>query len=52
MQRSIIFEASDAVAGDFIDLRAEMDCLVAISTCPGISSGPVHHPVSFEIYAA
>jgi uncharacterized protein len=51
-QGHLIFEASDAVAGDFIDLRAEMDCLVAISTCPGISSGPVHHPVSFEIYAA
>jgi uncharacterized protein YcgI (DUF1989 family) len=40
----------DAVAGDYIDLRAEMDCLVAVSTCPGRSSGPVHHPVSFEIY--
>jgi uncharacterized protein YcgI (DUF1989 family) len=40
----------DAVAGDYIDLRAEMDCLIAVSICPGQSSGPVHHPVSFEIY--
>jgi uncharacterized protein YcgI (DUF1989 family) len=51
-QGHLIFEVPDAIAGDFIDLRAEMNCLVAISTCPGISSGPVHHPVSFEIYAA
>jgi uncharacterized protein YcgI (DUF1989 family) len=47
---SLIFEVPDAVAGDCVDLRAEMNCLVAISTCPGISSGSVHHPVSFEIY--
>ena len=47
---NLIFEASDATAGDYIELQAQMNCLVAISTCPGISSGPVHHPVSFEIY--
>jgi uncharacterized protein YcgI (DUF1989 family) len=29
------FDVSDAAAGDFIDLRAEIDCLVAISACPG-----------------
>jgi uncharacterized protein YcgI (DUF1989 family) len=40
----------DAVAGDYLEVRAEIDCLVAISTCPGRSSGPKHHPVSFEIY--
>lgn len=41
---------SDAVVGDYIELRAEMDCLVAVSTCPGRSSGPVNHAVSFEIF--
>jgi uncharacterized protein YcgI (DUF1989 family) len=46
------FEDPDAAAGDYIELRAEMDCLVAVSTCPGRSSGPVHHPVSFELYEA
>ncbi len=40
----------DAVAGDYVELRAEMNCLVAVSICPGQSSGPVHHSVSFEIY--
>jgi uncharacterized protein len=40
----------DAVKGDYIELQAEIDCLVAISTCPGRSSGPVNHAVTFEIY--
>jgi uncharacterized protein YcgI (DUF1989 family) len=29
------FDASDAREGEFVDLRAEIDCLVAISACPG-----------------
>ena len=49
-QGELLFEAPDAVAGDYIELQAKMNCLVAISTCPGESSGPVHHPVLFEIY--
>lgn len=40
----------DAVAGDYVELRAAMDCLVAVSICPGRSSGPQPHPVWFEIY--
>ncbi len=33
--------------GDYMDLRAEMDCLVAISNCPqdrnpGIANNPTH----------
>ena len=47
---SLFFVDPDAVAGDHIELRAEMNCLVAVSNCPGQSSGPVHHPVRFEIY--
>jgi uncharacterized protein len=42
----------DAVKGDYIEFQAEINCLVAISTCPGRSSGPVNHAVSFEIYEA
>jgi uncharacterized protein len=45
------WEPSDAVKGDSIDLKAEMDCIVAISACPGMSSGPGAHPVGIEIYA-
>ena len=47
---NLFFVDPDAVAGDYIELRAEMNCLVAVSICPGLSSGPVHYPVSFEIY--
>jgi hypothetical protein len=32
------FDPSDALETDFLDLRAEIDCLVAISACPGRSS--------------
>ena len=34
------FDPSDALESDFIELRAEIDCLVAISACPGRSSAP------------
>jgi uncharacterized protein YcgI (DUF1989 family) len=29
------FDPSDAAAGEYVELRAEIDCLVAISACPG-----------------
>jgi uncharacterized protein YcgI (DUF1989 family) len=44
------WEETDAVKGDYIDLQAEMTCIVAISACPGKSGGPVAHPVGIEIY--
>jgi uncharacterized protein YcgI (DUF1989 family) len=34
------FDASDAQEGEFVDIRAEIDCLVAISACPGACTGP------------
>lgn len=34
------FDPSDALESDYLDLRAELDCLVAISACPGRSSSP------------
>ncbi len=48
----LFFEDSAAEKGDYIDLRAEMDCIVAISACPGKSSGPVLRPLGIEIYGA
>ena len=45
-----IFVDPDAVTGDYLEMQAEMDCLVAASICPGRSSGPVPHIVHFEIY--
>jgi uncharacterized protein YcgI (DUF1989 family) len=32
------YEVSDAPAGSYVELRAEMDLVVAISSCPGASS--------------
>jgi uncharacterized protein YcgI (DUF1989 family) len=40
----------EAKQGDYVDLHAEMDCLVAISACPGGSSGPVRRPIGIQIY--
>jgi uncharacterized protein YcgI (DUF1989 family) len=48
----LFFIDPDARAGDYLELRAEMNCLIAISTCPGRSSGPEPHTVHFEIYEA
>ncbi len=41
---------SDARKGDYIELIAEMNCLVAISACPGGSSGPVNNPLLAEVF--
>lgn len=41
----------DAVKGDYMELRAEMDCLVSLSACPGKSSGPKTRRLGVEIYA-
>ena len=46
----LFFEKPLAKKGDYMDLRAEMDCLVAVSACPGKSSGGVHHPLAIEIF--
>jgi uncharacterized protein len=44
-------EAPVAQKGDFIVMRAEMDCLVAISACPGeLSNGGAPKPLGIEIY--
>jgi len=41
---------SDARMGDYVDLLAEMNVLVAISACPGGSSGKQSHPLAVEIF--
>ena len=46
----LFFAPPAARAGDHLELRAELNCLVAMSTCPGASSGPEAHTVHFEIY--
>jgi uncharacterized protein len=37
-QDHTFFDPSDALETDYLELRAEIDCLVAISACPGASS--------------
>ena len=44
-------ELPDAKPGDYVELRAEMDTLVAISACPGMSSGGKNYPLGIEICA-
>ena len=40
----------DCRKGDYLELHAEMDCIVAISACPGASSGPTKRPIGISIY--
>jgi uncharacterized protein len=40
----------DAEKGDYLELHAEFECIVAISACPGASSGPVKRPIGIQIY--
>jgi uncharacterized protein YcgI (DUF1989 family) len=44
------FVEPDAVKGDYVELYAEIDCIVAISACPGVSSGATNHPLGLQIY--
>jgi uncharacterized protein YcgI (DUF1989 family) len=48
----LFYEDPDTRPGDYLELRAEIDCLVSISACPGRSSGPVHHRLGVQIYDA
>jgi uncharacterized protein len=43
-------EPADARTTDYMDLRTEMDCLVALSSCPGFTA-PIVHDVIAEIHA-
>ena len=40
----------DAEKGDYLELHAEFDCIVAISACPGASSGQEKRPIGIQIY--
>jgi uncharacterized protein YcgI (DUF1989 family) len=42
---------SDAKKGDYVELLAEMNCLVAVSACPGGSSGSQSRPLKIEIFS-
>ena len=50
-QRTFWEEPFDVKAGDYIDMLALMDCIVAVSACPGRSSGPGEHSLGMETYA-
>ena len=54
-ERRLVFRPSPAAAGDYIDLRAEIDVLAAVSACPSetsASNGGVPKPVALEVRAA
>lgn len=46
----LFYKNPDAKKGDYMELRAEMDCLVSVSACPGKSSGPKTRRLGVEIY--
>lgn len=42
-------EAANAKTSDYMDLKAEMTCLVALSACPGFTAPEIHDIIA-EIY--
>ena len=42
---------SMSIKGDYVEFVAEIDCLVAISACPGGSSGSVSHGLEISVFA-
>ncbi len=47
---AFFLEVSEAREGDYVELRAEFSCLVAISSCPGKCTGPEAKGLLVEIY--
>lgn len=51
---TMFFEAPDSVQGDYVDLRAEMNCIVALSACPSgdiqVTNAGKNKAVKVEIY--
>jgi len=41
---------SNAKKGDYVEFHAEINCLIAISACPGGSSGPQHYPLRADVF--
>jgi len=46
----LFYEPPRAQRGDYMEFYADMDCLCAISACPGASSGPNPGGLKIEIY--
>lgn len=42
---------SDAIKGDYVEFYSEMSCIIAISACPGGSSGSQSRPLGIEIFS-
>jgi uncharacterized protein YcgI (DUF1989 family) len=42
-------EAANARPSDYMDLNVEMDCLVALSACPGFTAPDIHDIIA-EVY--
>jgi len=42
---------SDAKKGDYVEFYAEINCIIAISACPGGSSGSKSRPLGIEIFS-
>ena len=49
-QRRLFYVPSEAKKDDFVELYAEIDAIVAISCCPGASSGPASHGLLIEVF--
>jgi hypothetical protein len=41
---------SDSKKGDYVELYAEIGCIVALSACPGGSAGPRSNPLGISIF--
>jgi uncharacterized protein len=51
---SLFQEDPETVAGDYLELQAEVDCLVAVSSCPGQGNrSPAwgHRPLLLQVLA-
>ena len=49
-QGRLFFLEPDAKEGDYVELYAEIDSIVAISACPGGCSGPQNKSLEIQIY--
>ena len=51
--QSLFFEPCESRKGDHVDLYAEMECIVSLSSCPcgdGSESNPPVYPIQADIF--
>jgi len=49
-ENRMYYEDPVARQGDYVEIVADMDCVIGISVCPGNSSGKIKRPIAIQLF--